>query len=385
MKALRGGLLGLVCLALTAPGLVLASPEDGAGTTAAIMRQVYDAIAYLLPLSLRGADAVSRWDDELIETKLTVLSDAAAALESHTRVSADEETALLARSFNELVQDTVISFRADWPEFAYLSLMELTEHCATCHSRLPSKSYALFGQKLLARLDIQGLEPRAVAQLLIVTRQFDGALSILEKKLMEPGLHPVEAEYQELLLAYARIAVSTSNDYTRFKAFLQHYRQRPDMPFYLSRRIDIWLESIASIEQQQDEAPNLATARSLFDHATAMTDAPGNKVRCVYDFVAAKTLRKALQEPQGLPKAEVAEAYYLLGLITLRSSEPNPSVPAMELLMAAAIKADPKGPVAVDAYALLEEYGFVSGAHLALSQENTSLVDMAYLRSLLEK
>ena len=143
--------------------------------TASIMHKVYDAIAYLLPLSVRNADLKTEWDQELIEEKLKVLTAASSTLVKHADKE-DAEFRLLARSFDRLVQDVGVSFRAQWPDYAYYSLMELTDHCVACHSRLPSPSQDLFGQRLMARMNADNIEPESRTLLYIATRQFDAAL-----------------------------------------------------------------------------------------------------------------------------------------------------------------------------------------------------------------
>jgi hypothetical protein len=101
-------------------------------------------------------------------------------------------------------------------------------------------------------------------------------------------------------------------------------------------------------------------------------------------LVAATVLRRFIDGQTVATGPDVAEAYYLLGVIALRTLEPRYSVPEMEILFASAIEADPHGPWARPAFQLLEEFGFIRDVPLArVDAETTSrLLDMAALQKL---
>ncbi|MEQ8232790.1 MAG: hypothetical protein RLW61_07550 [Gammaproteobacteria bacterium] len=367
---------------LATPVLVAAlciTTPAGATDTGLVMRDVYDAIAYLLPLSVRNSETDSPWDRELIDSKLEVLSSASHALVEHAE-GQDTEFTLLARSFDRLVGDIAASFREEWPDYAYYSLMELTDHCVACHSRLPSESQKLFGERLIARMQLDDVEPENRALLLVATRQFDTALALLERRLLDPALDPVEAEYRGILVRYLRIALSTANDLDRVAGFIDDYAARSDLPYYLSRRLAHWRKALTRHAGSLSGEPNLERARQIFDAATRLTLAPGNRIRAVEDFIAARLMRTYLAANPELEPALRAELYYKLAIVALRTSEPEPAVPEMEMLLAAAIEADPHGPLAEDAYAMLEEYGYVHEEHLARQLETRVLIDMQGLR-----
>lgn len=361
----------MLCLVVTVPA--------AAEQTADIMHRVYDSIAYLLPLSVRRGDAASPWDKELIEEKLKALTAASGTLVKHADKE-DAEFRLLARSFDRLVQDIGVSFRAEWPDYAYYSLMELTDHCVACHSRLPANSQDLFGPRLMARMKVDALEPESRSLLYIATRQFDAALSLFEQQLMDPTTTPMEADYRGIMLRYLRLAIATGGANERVATFLASYGQRPDLPYYIAQRLQHWRSALSTLASTLEGNPDLNRARQIFDSGTALTLAPGNRLRAVEDFVAARIMRTYLQAHPQATKAERGEIYYKLGIVALRSSEPEPAVPELELLMAASIQSDPHGPYARDAYTILEEYGYIHDEHLATQNESRSLIDMAVLK-----
>ena len=110
-RTLAGSALG-ISLALAVAPAPRAEPA-----TRDIMHGVFDAIAYLLPLSVRDAESTSEWDRELIDGKLEVLRESSAALVAHTKKQTPE-FAFLARSFDETVHDIDASFREEWPSYA---------------------------------------------------------------------------------------------------------------------------------------------------------------------------------------------------------------------------------------------------------------------------
>lgn len=349
--------------------------------TSDIMHEVYDAIAYLLPLSVRDPGGETPWDKELVDAKLDVLTKASSTLVKHAE-GEDADFSLLARSFDRLVQDTAASFRKEWPDYAYYSLLELTDHCVACHSRRPSESQDVFGQRMMARMNTEALTPEARAMLYVATRQFDAALALLEQQLLDPQMDPVEADYRGLTVQYLRIAILTSigGDLDRIKQFIDTYRKRDDLPYYLDQRLDHWRKALTRLTSTVEGTADLKRAIQIFDHSTGLTLAPGNRVRAVEDFVAARLLRANLENKAKLKPAELADIYYRLGIIALRTSEPEPAVPEMEMLFAAAIQADPTGPHAREAYSLLEEYGYIHEEHLARQGDSAVLLDMAALR-----
>lgn len=371
-KSIKTLLVGVLCAGMM-------QTATSAEKTADIMHNVYDAIAYLLPLSVRSRDQGSQWDKELIEQKLQALTKASGTLVKHA-AKEDAEFGYLARSFDRLVQDINTSFHEQWPDYAYYSLMELTDHCVACHSRLPSQSQDLFGQRLMARMKVDSLEPESRTLMYIATRQFDAALDLFESEMNKPEMDPIEADYRGLMVRYLRLGISTGDNVERIDKFIDGYRNRKDVPYFLDSRLKHWRDALTALAPALRGEPDLAKARELFDRATTLSLAPGNRLRAAEDFAAARILRTYLQAHPQAPAAERAEIYYKLGIIALRTSEPEPAVPEMELLLAASINADPKSPFARDAYSLLEEYGYIHDEHLAKQLHTRTLIDMAALK-----
>ncbi|MCC7411698.1 MAG: hypothetical protein IT495_08705 [Gammaproteobacteria bacterium] len=362
--------------------LALIPAPAPAQSTRAIMDDVFDAIAYLLPLSLRESEGEVQRDEELLRRKLDVLSRSAATLEKHTGKH-EAELALLARSFDRSIEDIRQAFDSRYPAFSYYAVMNLTEHCAACHARLPDERDNAFGQRLMARMDVDALAPADLAQIYVATRQFDAAAGTWERVLLDPDVTALDSDLAGTLIDYLAVCIGVLQDVERPRALLARFVARPDVPLYLHDRVDVWQRALTGLAPALTGPATLAGARTVFDAGTALTLAPAGRERAVHDLVAASLLRRFLAATPGAAAEARAEAYFLLGIIAMRTTELKPSVPEMELLFEAAIRAAPKGPHAHRAYALLEEYGFVGDVHLGRPNTETPLLDMAALRALI--
>lgn len=351
--------------------------------TRSLMDQVFDAIAYLLPLSVRDADTSSAWDRELINEKLTVLRRSASALASHTKAGAPE-FGLLARSFEETVTDIDASFREEWPTYAYFSLMELTQHCVACHSQQPAEVREVFSQRLLARINTDLFDDSELAQLYVATRQFSAAERTLAHKLLDPGQDAIDLDIAGVTLDYLQLAIGVTHTPEQAAALFEKFAKRADTPFYLRERMQHWRARLTALGPVLAAPPQLDTGRKLFQQASAEFRGTRDRGPAVDDLVAATVLRRFIDGQTVATGPDVAEAYYLLGVIALRTLEPRYSVPEMEILFASAIEADPHGPWARPAFQLLEEFGFIRDVPLArVDAETTSrLLDMAALQKL---
>ena len=360
--------------------LVLVAPAPGAvAETATTMREVYDAIAYLLPLSVRDSDDGSEWDDELINSKFAALRSASKRLPGHARAD-DHEFLLIARSFDQSVARAEIAFRERWRRYGLFAMQEMTAHCVSCHTRIPASGQQWFGEKLRARMRFSELPVHEQVSLLVATRSFEAALDVIERKLSDPEMRPTEADFSGLPIIYLRVGLAADGSLARMIRFFDEYVLRDDMPLYLEARYKDWKAALDEHRDALESEPDLMYARATYAQATGRSPVPGNRARAVDDLVAARLMRDWLDEnPDADPRAR-ADIYYHLGTIALRTTESDPSVPDMEMLFVASIEADPGGDYARAAYLLLEEYGFVHDEHLAEQLQSQLVLDMAQLR-----
>ena len=190
--------------------------------------------------------------------------------------------------------------------------------------------------------------------------------------------------YAEALIQLAALKHRTGDSLTA-RAFLQRYLARGDLPFYLERRIKLWLTTLKEFANDLTAEPSLKTATTIFHAADTLSRGPGNRVRAVHDIIAASIIRNYLSTSTESNAEELGKAYYILGVIALRTMEPKSAVPEMELLLSASINADPSGQHALEAYALIEEYGYIQEEHLAAKNITQTLIDMPALRALISQ
>lgn len=356
-----------------------------AGRTAAneqareIMDGVFDAIAYLLPLSVRASGVSSEWDRELIDSKLAVLRSSSAALVAHSDDRLPE-FALLARSFDETVREIDTAFKEEWPSYAFFSLMDLTQHCVACHSQEPANAPTEFGQRLLARVNTHKFDPTELAELYVATRQFDSALRTFEQKLLSPNEDAVELDFAGIPVEYLAIALGVAAAPERADRLLDQFGRRSDLPYYLQQRVAHWRERLAALRPKWAARPTIEAARQLFNVATKSLRSGRDRTAASDDLVVTSILRRFIAAQPSASGPEVAEAYYMLGIIWLRTREPKYSVPELEVLFVSAIKSDAGGPFAKQSYLLLEELGYVRDVPLARAEKSSKLIDMAALR-----
>ncbi|MEM7542256.1 MAG: hypothetical protein AAF384_11840 [Pseudomonadota bacterium] len=343
------------------------------------MRDVFDALAYLLPLSAQYSADIDDEDRDLIDSHLHILQSASEDLVNHAR-GHERDFELHAKSFDLMVEHTAHAFKRGWPQHAHYSMLQLTEHCVSCHSRYPARSEDSFGQRLMARMKVDEIPAWPRARLYVATRQFDAALSDMEKNLMAPWTGAVDADLQGSLVDYLRISLSVYESLTRPREFLIEYRKR-DLPYFLDNRIEHWLGALDRNEVLFTTGlDDLNLAQQLFEEATTSTLVPGSWLRAVEDFLAARIFRDYLRKHKDAAPAVQAKIYYQLAIITLRTAQPDPTVPEMEMQLVACIEAEPRGPYARRAFALLQEYGYVPDDHLADHDPSNPFIDMVALR-----
>ncbi len=375
----RGGMLVIIGFFLGF-GNLLAQDQ----TPYPAMHKAFDALSYLLPLSLKQQDDGSTTDFSILEDKLKQLLDSADRLDEHAKIR-DAEFKSISRSFRSTVNQVDQAFRNERPQDALFLLLDLTQNCVVCHSRLPSATNFPFGQRLMARIDVDTMDRRDVAELYVATRQFDGALQILDEVISDMDVSPIDLDIDGTLIDYVDVSISVKQDFAPVRSMLDKLQARADLPYYMNRHAETWKKSMDALEPEIVAPPSVARARELFYTASGMSAAPAGRERVIHDLLAASMLRRIVdqQQPTEMPNELLAEAYYLLSIIELRTISTDSVVPQMEFLLEAAIRSDPKGPFAERAYALLEEYSYFSYAGVPWFGTDEPMIKMGELRSMI--
>jgi len=370
-----------------AAGLAAAEPK-AAGAPAAVtddprptMREVFDQMKILIPLSLDEAS----WSDPAAQPRireaLERVESAASALEVHgrSREAGFDELALnLERDLREVREH----YRIGAFEEARFFLTGSLQSCVACHVRLPSDRSFPFADQLIEQVEVKSLDPRERAWLYVTVRRFDSALTSWEALMADPKITPAELDAGGVLVDYLNVCLRVRTDIPRARKALAALAARKDVPVYLAERIASWRTALDALDPAtfRPGAPHaLDRGSKLAIEAGQVAQGPFGRDGLIQDLASASLLVRWLEEdrarresvtrnPTARERSETAQAYYWLGVVEARSLD-GFWVNLSERHLESAIRADPKGPFAKKAYARLEEtqflgYGGASGNEL---------------------
>lgn len=364
-------------------GCGIAAETRGAIEPRPTMRLVFDEIKKLLPLSLDE----TRWSQPENRTEvlasLDQLERAATVLEHHGRareVGFDELALGLGRDLREARNRYA---RGDYSEARFF-LSGSLQNCVSCHVRLPTTERFKMADELIDQVEIQALDPRERAWLMVMVRRFDDALSVWESLMRDPTISPGQLDASGVLVDYLNAALRVRVEIERARATLALFAARPDLPVYLARRIANWRGALAHLDAKAlalGQPPSIERGARLAREGGELAEGPYGRDGLIQDLAAASQLVQFLelerarlqsetrnQTPE--ERAALSRAYYWLAVVEARSLD-GFWVNLAERHFEAAIRADPKGPFAERAYAQLEEtqvlgFGGASSEHLPL-------------------
>jgi hypothetical protein len=345
------------------------------------MRAVFDEMKVLIPLSFSEDRWRARENQEKVLAALARLENAAVVLEQHGRDREEgfDELALnLGRDFYRSLEH----YRRGEYEESRFFLAGSLQTCMACHVRLPSDQSFPFATELTDRAELAELDPEERAWLLVTVRRFDEALSIWEGMLADPKIAPAQLDGGGALGDYLNVAIRVRGDLARARTALDKFAQRGDLPIYLARRVRDWRSALGELDPKNFGAsgkPSFELGEKLAEGTGGSALGPYGRDRFIQDLAAASQLVQWLEQDRLSRKGVTrnltekergrrARAYYWLGVVEARSLDGfwnNLSERHLE----AAIRVDPKGPMAEPAYSLLEEtqvlgFGGSSGVHL---------------------
>jgi len=371
-------------LFLIVPAVLAAGPAAADSQTRYIMQNVAEALEVLLPLSLDSETFLDPDNREVIMANLSRLEASADALAEH---GADQslDFQLLAGAFARAAGRIRADFRYLHPAEARYFLVDLTQHCVACHSREEANRDFPLSASLNRYLAEQPLNERERARLQLALRQFDAAMQTWEGLLSDTSVAPVDMSLDGDFVEYLTVAVRVQEQFDRAARQLRKVAAREDTPFYLRRRIEIWIDDLAAAERRQDEPLTVQGAREWFRSPDTRPGLLWNDSQLVSDLALSARLRElvASEDAQVTP-ARLAEAYYMLGVLEARTIGLFSALPSMERFWEAAIRTAPQSPHAVDAYALLEESAATSfSGELPFEQTGETFARLAELRKLI--
>lgn len=381
MRGLRGLTVGLVLLAGIAARAQTPAPS---GTereaTRATMRNIFESIRILLPLSVRADAFAAPENRATVEQALVALEQNADALSAHAR-SDDPARRHLGGSLSTDAGQALLLYRSGQFEESAFQVQQTTENCVACHTKLRGAGNTPVARHFVDKSALRGLPLAERARLEVATRQFDEAAESYEKLLASPKVHA--GDLVGPLGDYLTLMVRVENDYERARKTLDRFARRPDLWRHLRNDVEHWSRALRELAPYRDLAPDLASARSLIDRARQLQTVPADRGGWIHYLVASSVLQRFLDLPPPSTR-DAAEAYYLLGLCETHIGD-RQWISQADLYLESAIRLAPKEPFAAEAYVLLEEdtivgYTGSSGANLPESvakhlEELRALVD----------
>lgn len=332
--------------------------------TRATMRDIFESIRVLLPLSVRTDAFAAPENRATVERALVALEQNADALAEHAR-SDDPARRLLGGSLSTDAGQALLLYRSDQFEEAAFQVQQTTENCVACHTKLRGVGNTPVARHFVDKSALRGLPLAERARLEVATRQFDEAATSYEKLLASPKIHA--GDLLGPLSDYLTLMVRVENDYERARKTLDRFAKRPDLWRHLRSDVEQWSRALRELEPYRDLPPDLASARSLIDRARQLQVVPADRGGWIHYLVASSLLQRYLALPPPTTR-DAAETYYLLGLCETHIGD-RQWISQADLYLESAIRLAPKEPFAAEAYVLLEEdtlvgYTGSSGANL---------------------
>jgi mono/diheme cytochrome c family protein len=327
------------------------SPSDPAHTPEIrrTMGDVFQAMRVLLPLSLSAEGFDDPDDQQRVQDAVDMLDRGSAQLARHG-ASDDVAFAHLSHSLAIDARDIRLRFDSGHRNEARYLVHTLTETCVACHSRLPG-SDAPRSEAFASDIDVVDLPIAKRAKLAYATRQFETALELYETVLASNELPANDIDLGGHLDDYLELAIRVQRDSDRAASALAGFARRQDLSPVLRQEVSAWLTALAKVSNAEAAASPIDAALALI--ATRDEQSETDRQLLVEHLEASGLLHRALEGP--LPQDERAQAYYLLGVIEARIGQTF-WLSEAEAYLETAIRLAPGRPVALDAYAQLDEY-----------------------------
>jgi hypothetical protein len=351
----RGSLAGVVVsgvvvfFAMTV--VMRAHAEVDRSQTREDMREIYASISILLPLSVDDTAFRSSKSREQIRNALTKLADSAEHVGNHVAAD-DPRIRFLASALSRKTKEAKNRFDEGRLESAQFLIRRLTDFCVACHTRLPSLNDSPVAQGFVSQDALAKLPLAQRASIQVATRRFDDALATQEALFASTAIQP--ASLLAPLNEYLRVSIRVRNDLERPRATLQKFAARPDLWANLRRDVEDWVAALDRHANRSQTEPSLDSARALLDEAQLVRRFPTDRRGLVQQFLASSELHRYLESHAGETNRNVAEAYYLLGLIESRTNF-NFLVSESDFYLETAIRMAPSDPIGRAAFDLFEE------------------------------
>ncbi len=349
-RAKRRGLAGMIIL-VAGSWAAAAGAQVDSEAARADMRGIYASLGVLLPLSVDDAAFRDPARQAEIRSALDELARRARHVGDHV-AGDDRRVQFLARSLSRETQEARERFDDGRFDSAQFLVHRLTDFCVACHTRLPSPGDSPIASGFMSDAALAALPLAERASIQVATRRFDDALSTYEALFASPIVPP--AALLTPLYEYLRVSIRVKNDLERPRPVLRKLAARPDLWSNLRGDVEDWLSALDRHAGDAQKEPSIRSARAKLDEAQRRMRFPTDRRGLVQQLLASAELHRYLEQRPGQTGPEIAEAYYLLGLIEARTHF-DYLVSESDFYLETAIRLAPKDPIGQLAFELLEE------------------------------
>ncbi len=339
--------------AAQAEGQKEAPKPTGDVATQSIMHSIFQPLSIVLPLSFDYEAFTATANRAKIQKQLKTLSDNAQNLEKHS-LQKERGFEFVAKSLAFDARRLDRWYARGRFEEAQFILLHITDNCLECHSRYPENHKFPKADKFFADVKLEKLMPLDRAHLFIVSRQFDDALKEYETIFAAKDSEPSSIIMLNAFTDYLKICIQVKNDLTRPTATLAKIMARPDTPPLVGEQLQRWQQTLAKMSEAKVlEKTDIDTARGILNDGRAIMEYPRDRDALIQFITAGALLNRYIH---GHPDrgADVAEAYYLLGISESLIGH-SFWISPMEFDFESAIRLAPAAAFAPKAYAMLEE------------------------------
>lgn len=359
------------------------APVSGTqASTRATMAEIVAALAFTLPRSLSDTRYSEPAQRAKIQAALTTLAESGDRLQAHA-TGPDEGFALLAGTLARDAHSVLEHYEQERFAESRFLLLQVTDNCVACHSRLPDDAPHPLGLVLADDPSVRTLPLQERVELEVATRQFDRALESYEELFRSPAASPSDLDLLGTLDGYLEVCLRVRNDPTRAARSFEALAERDDASPPVRNSLLAWAAALRALPEPAATEPSLVAARELVLAARDSSRFPDDR-RALVPYVAASgILHRYVSEGQRTT-AELAEAYYLLGLIESHVGR-SFWLSQTEHFLEASIRTAPGDPRAEEAFALLEEFvvaGYTGSAGSAVPED--AKIHLAELRALID-
>jgi hypothetical protein len=330
-----------------------AAAGTGNETTRAVMDSIFAPLSVVLPLSFKGDEFTSTKNRPMVQKELDRMAANASALAQHASTR-DRAFEFVAKSLERDIRAVNRWYGRGQYDEARFTLHNMTENCIACHSNLPATKKFPPAESFFKAVDLKTLPPIERAELLVVSRQFEGALDAFEELFRSKEIHPMNLVVLGAFSDYLKVAINVLGDFKRPQATLKAMHDKPTTPLHVQQQLDRWTAALKDFEAKNVLAqPTLENARAALTEGKTLQEFPRDRDGLIH-YVVASAL--ALRYIQAHPDRGhgVAEAYYLLGQAE-ELTEHSFWITRSDFFLESAIRLDPAASFAPKAYALLEQ------------------------------